>query len=451
MLEKPRSEDNLGFLQFLKMAINLKELEIRLPQRTNNSSPDPSTIRRPDAQSSSPPAPLKTSLTHLRISYRDLLEIIPLFMPNPRHPAIPVILLPALHHITFLPETQSPDSTTTVLPESHPYLIDSFLQRTKAKITHIELDHHGQIWRKLTSSMDEGDTDIEIDPAEGEQREATHQITLSLIKQFHSCEILEVWGKNNVDCMLHILDIKTQKKGSVSENTPKTRPIPWTEAEASSHSKTSPKQQLLPEQPLHAEPHSMGTDVTNLPLGRGRTFKDRPAKRNSLADSFLSLFPSGGSPANGKSTKSPSPAPSQKNEGKKRVREIIASVVASGQRPPARVRTPEHTPRITAKDLVNEPASVAPSVNSRSRVTSEVTSNPSVATDALANTRASVSNTSTPERISTSILPSRSPLLVNEEHILPSLDRVIIHDAAPDDLKLRDYLNLHGIGVEIHR
>ncbi|CAG8701526.1 9729_t:CDS:2, partial [Acaulospora colombiana] len=86
LLEKPRSEDNLGFLQFLKMAPNLTELEIRLPQRTGISSSDLSTIRRPDPQSSTPP-PLKTSLNHLLISYRDLLEIIPLFMPNPAHPS----------------------------------------------------------------------------------------------------------------------------------------------------------------------------------------------------------------------------------------------------------------------------------------------------------------------------------------------------------------------------
>ncbi|CAG8714205.1 3618_t:CDS:2, partial [Acaulospora colombiana] len=316
----------------------------------------------------------------------------------------------------------SPDSIPTVVQDSHSHLIDSFLQRVQAKITHIGFGHHGQIWRKLTTPMEEGDTDVEIDPREEE----------------------------NVEYMLHILDIKVPKKGAALETTPKTKAIPWPELETSP-SKANPKLHLLPEQPLHAEPMSMGTDVTNLPHGRDRLSKERSTKRNSRADSWLAVFSGGGSPANGKSNKSPSPAPSQKNEGKKWVKDIIASVTSSGQRPAARVRTPEHTPRIAAKDLVSDPAPAAATVNHHGRIVSENMSNPSVVTDTSANNRASVSITSTPERISTSIPPSRSPLHANNEQILTFLERVIIHDAAPDDLKLRDCFNHYGIRVDVHR
>ncbi|KIM31544.1 hypothetical protein M408DRAFT_64566 [Serendipita vermifera MAFF 305830] len=194
LLQKPENMDNMGFLQFLRVAHNLIDLEIRLAAvpPVSFAVPGPTPLAVAAAQAhGAPPISIPVALQRLTVSLPDLCRLIPLFLPESSRPSAPSIYLPSLTHLSILPSDAraraEPSST-----EPNAQLIHQFLQMTEATVTHLEFlqsQSSEPVIHDLTSSASTA----------GPSRPLSHarEDVAFVLQQFSSCQSVDVWGDEN--------------------------------------------------------------------------------------------------------------------------------------------------------------------------------------------------------------------------------------------------------------
>ncbi|KAG8749886.1 hypothetical protein FRC14_001023 [Serendipita sp. 396] len=433
LLRRPVDSDDLGFLQFLKMVPNLRELEIQLVTRpTLTSTPDAITTSLPvdhhtgDALSAR--TQVSSPLEHLTISFDDLLHIIPLFTPDTTRTEVPLIHLPFLNHLTLSPKPNG--VFTPPLTTSEPQLLRDFVTYTEAPLKHIEL-------RRCDSVVSDFDAGLLRDRV------------LDALSGLTSPEVFEVWGDVNASALPRLFQTSSESNGRGS-----IEPGCSTPAQANG-------QCIVPK------------DNTPAPCD--------PSQPSADADHLATPQP------DKMSTSSSSPTPSHKMRAKRRtgtsiVKDVLAKIFetiepTSKRRSLALVATPEGTPRIAVNELSQQDdhditSSAGPIP--RASISSVGTARPfarsldvsvegdgdvsvsSNTSDVISSAR-SIASRSNSTRTSRGIPVPASAIaaavaagLIGHHHPLQSIKRLIIHDAASVHVLARRLASEQNIQVIVY-
>ncbi|KAG8831263.1 hypothetical protein FRC18_006850 [Serendipita sp. 400] len=433
LLRRPVDSDDLGFLQFLKMVPNLRELEIQLVTRpTLTSTPDATTTSLPvdhhTGEVLSARTQVSSPLEHLTISFDDLLHIIPLFTPDTTRTEVPLIHLPFLNHLTLSPKPNG--IFTPPLTTSEPQLLRDFVTYTEAPLKRIEL-------RRCDSVVSDFDAGLLRDRV------------LDALSGLTAPEVFEVWGDVNASALPRLFQTSSESNGRGS-----IEPGCSTPAQANG-------QCIVPK------------DNTPAPCD--------PSQPSADADHLATPQP------DKMSTSSSSPTPSHKMRAKRRtgtsiVKDVLAKIFetiepTSKRRSLALVATPEGTPRIAVNELSQQDdhditSSAGPIP--RASISSVGTARPftrsldvsvegdgdvsvsSNTSDVISSAR-SIASRSNSTRTSRGIPVPASAIaaavaagLIGHHHPLQSIKRLIIHDAASVHVLARRLASEQNIQVIVY-
>lgn len=456
LLENPQSNEQLGFLQFLKVAPNLKKLEIRISSSSsfdittstsNISTPQSAFAALPQVNgtTASAVAVKHTSLCHLTISLQDLFTICPLFIPDQSRLNAPVILLPSLHQLTLLshrpgssaPLSQRDDAQQMAQRLTH------FLTLTEAKIRHLEFAP----WSAHRESNDlPGSTDGRSSLDDTATTKSQKKEIEFALRQFHSVETFEVWGNDLTTDVMDILGL-----GKLLKDTTTSPPLLLATNATSLPPRTEP--------PTTTAPLELPLTTTLDGTSGSLTVTTTTASHRS---------------------NSSSPAGSHKRSKKRSIlgpKEIIATVIAAAtssssfkRRSLALVGTPEHTPRITVNELPIDTEDCAPpplplpQSQSQPPPTRPVTVNGhggtgwwsarrsgrSLSSGSTEPSLARVDSNSSGHRVVIAAASplSAEPVTIQKEAVVPhSVKKLIVHDASDFTLDMVKGLTERGIEV----
>ena len=450
LLQKPENMDNMGFLQFLRVAHNLVDLEIRLasPPTVSAVPVEVTPLALAAVQANGmPPISIPISLQRLTISLPDLCRIIPLFLPESARPSAPTTHLSSLTHLSILPSYPRGQSEPSSM-EGNAQLIDQFLHTTEAMINHLEFlppNSSEFATQDLLSST------LTVHPPRASFH-AKEQM-MFLMQQFHNCDTIEAWGDDNAKGLIACLGVAPAPTIAVvhEADTPSiSHPSVRTSSSlrpgetAVSRVQSEALRNHLGNHQLSSAPQSNGTtDSLSSPTEKSTKKLTKASKKGSLI-----------------------PKPQKRNSVLSTPRDIIAKVLApfSRRHSLALVESPVGTPTMIVQDLPTEPpvdfaemhdpgllAAPNPSsvrsssshfdarMHTQSRVASS--SSRADASSALASGDEGFASTSQDAHFG---------FVGDDVHVFPSVKKVIIHDAVSFTPPVVKALTARGIDVVVY-